>query len=150
MLRSTFVLAALLLVSREVSAQQPPPPEAKPRAAQTLQQIEEVPEVTQERPMSFWMAHKLEFSKSILQSLTLGEFEQLSTDAKQMRLLGKIESFIRRKNPDYRVQVRNFDIALGELIRASEQGNITGATVAFNQMTTSCVACHALLREGID
>ena len=67
-----------------------------------------------------------------------------------MRVLGRIEGFVRRKNPDYRAQLRTFELANQELIRQGKRGNSEGATLAFNQLTTSCVACHALLREGIE
>ena len=133
----------------------PETPKQSQRRRITLQaaessEIKEVPQVTNEKPMNFWMAHKLDFSKSILESLTMADFEQLAEDAKQMQMLGKIEGFVRRKNPDYRTQLKNFDTALQELIRHAEGEDTTGAAVAFNQMTTSCVACHELLRKGID
>jgi len=118
-----------------------------PDAAQPSQ--EEVPKVTTERPMSFWMAKKLHFSKEILESLTMGEFEELAKAAEQMRLLGKLEGFIRRQNADYRIQLRTFEFANQELIRQAKRGNAEGAALAFNQLSNSCVACHIMLREGV-
>lgn len=113
-------------------------------------EADKVPKVTAEKPMSFWMEKKLDYSKSILESLTKGEFKQLAQDAEQMRLLGKIEGFVRRKNDNYRTQLRTFDSATLELVRQANRGNAEGATLAFNQLTTSCVACHVLLREGVE
>ena len=111
------------------------------------EKLTEVPKTTTERPMSFWMARKLDYSKQILESLTRGEFEKLAADAEQMRLLGKIEGFVRRQNDDYRAQQRAFDHANQELVRQAKRKNAEGAALAFNQLTTSCVACHVLLRE---
>ncbi|MCA9131842.1 MAG: hypothetical protein KDA45_01750 [Planctomycetales bacterium] len=113
-------------------------------------QTDNVPQVSAERPMSFWMQKKLDYSKSLLESLTKADFERLVEDAEHMRVLGRIEGFVRRKNPDYRAQLRTFELANQELIRQGKRGNSEGATLAFNQLTTSCVACHALLREGIE
>lgn len=129
------------------------PQEGSDRPAATQRetaQAGKVPQVTSEQPMSFWMAKKLDLSKSILESLTKGDFDELAKDAGQLRLLGKIEAFVRRKNPDYRAQVRTFDFANQELVRQAQRRNAEGATLAFNQLTTSCVACHILLREGAD
>jgi hypothetical protein len=111
---------------------------------------EDIPEVTQEQPMSFWMDKKLEYSKSLLEHLTKADFAKLEKEANQMRRLGRIEGFVRRRNDDYRVQLRTFDMATTELMRHARRGNIEGATLAFNQLTSSCVACHVLLREGVD
>ena len=113
-------------------------------------EADKVPKVTAEQPISFWMEKKLDYSKSILESLTKGEFKQLALDAEQMRLLGKIEGFVRRKNENYRTQLRTFDSANLELVRQANRGNAEGAALAFNQLTTSCVACHVLLREGVE
>lgn len=108
------------------------------------------PVVTAEQPMSFWMAQKLHFSKEILESLTMGEFDKLAETAEQMRVLGRLEGFVRRKNPDYRTQLRTFEMANQELIRQAKRGNAEGAALAFNQLSNSCVACHVLLREGVE
>ncbi|MEZ6133490.1 MAG: hypothetical protein R3C53_01140 [Pirellulaceae bacterium] len=110
----------------------------------------QVPQVTGEKPMSFWMAQKLDHSKQILESLTKGDFDQLAKSAEQMQVLGRIEGFVRRKNRDYQAQLRTFDLANQELIRQAKRQNPEGAVLAFNQLSTSCVACHVMLREGVD
>jgi hypothetical protein len=79
----------------------------------------------------------------------MGEFEELAKAAEQMRLLGKLEGFIRRQNADYRIQLRTFEFANQELIRQAKRGNAEGAALAFNQLSNSCVACHIMLREGV-
>lgn len=99
--------------------------------------------------MSFWMAKKLEFLKVILESLTKGDFETMAKNAERMQRLGKLEGFVRR-NKDYQTQLHSFELANQELVRHSLRRSVEGATLAFNQLTTSCVACHTLLREGID
>lgn len=105
--------------------------------------------ITAAKPISFWMKTKLNASKSILEALTQGDFEKLEIEAEQMRLVGKLEGFVRSKNPDYKTQLHTFELANQELVRQSKRRNIEGATLAFNQLTTSCVACHVMLREGI-
>lgn len=112
--------------------------------------VGKVPQVTVERPMSFWMEKKLDYSKSILESLTKGDFDKLAKDSEQMRRLGRIEGFVRSRNENYRIQLQTFDMANQELVRQANRGNAEGAALAFNQLTTSCVACHVLLREGVE
>jgi hypothetical protein len=118
--------------------------------AQDTAEKDKVPKVTAEKPMSFWMEQKLNISKDILESLTRGDFEKLAAEGDKMRMLGKIEGFVRRKNENYRLQLRNFEFANLELVRMAKRHNAEGAALAFNQLTSSCVACHVLLREGVD
>lgn len=110
----------------------------------------DIPKVTPEKPMDFWMKHKLDHSKTLLESLTMGDFKELAVTAGQMRLLGRIEQLTRRRNAKYRAQVKSFDRSLLDLIKRAEEKDTVGATLAFNKMTTSCVSCHALLRKGIE
>ena len=100
--------------------------------------------------MSFWMNTKLNASKSILEALAKGDFEKLKSQAEQMRLIGKLEGFVRRKNPDYKAQLQTFELSNLELVRQAKRHNVEGATLAFNQLTTSCVACHVMLRDGVE
>jgi len=109
-----------------------------------------IPQVTIQKPISYWMEAKLGYSKAILEDLTKGDFERLAQEATQMRLIGKMEGFVRRKNESYRNQLSAFDLANQELIRQAKLKNAEGATLAFNQLTTSCVSCHVLLRAGVE
>jgi len=68
--------------------------------------VEKVPKVTAANPISFWIAKKLDYSKSILKFLTKADFDKVATEAEE-------------------------------------------AVMAFNQLTTSCGACHSLLRVGV-
>ena len=147
-MRILITAISLLLMTHPVLAQDQP--RERPEVALAEIQPDEVPKVTPEKPMSFWMKHKLDYSKTMLESLTMGDFDELAETAEQMRVLGKIEGFVRRKNPAYRTQLKAFDLAAMELVRYAKQENADGATLAFNQMTTSCVACHSLLRKGVE
>jgi len=109
-----------------------------------------IPQVTIQKPISYWMEAKLGYSKAILEDLTKGDFERLAQEATQMRLIGKMEGFVRRKNEVYRNQLITFDLANQELIRQAKLKNAEGATLAFNQLATSCVSCHVLLRAGVE
>jgi hypothetical protein len=122
---------------------------AKPNATEQVKN-QVVPQVSVQKPISYWMEAKLGYSKAILEDLTKGDFEKLADEAQQMRLIGKMEGFVRRKNEFYRNQMSAFDLANQELIRQAKLRNAEGAALAFNQLTTSCVSCHVLLRAGVE
>ena len=146
----TFAFLTWGLAATALPQDTPQQPPSKSDAGAKSSPAGVVPRVSDAQPMSFWMQKKLDYSKAILESLTKGEFDQLAENAAQMQLLGKIEGFVRRKNDNYRVQLHSFDFANQELVRQAKRRNAEGAALAFNQLTTSCVACHVLLREGVE
>jgi hypothetical protein len=115
--------------------------------AQDVAKDESVPEITDEKPMSFWMEKKIEYSKEILGALTASRYEDIEKRADQLRLLGKIEGFVRGRNPEYAKHLAAFDLATRELKRQAQAKNSDAATKAFHRLTTSCVECHYSLRE---
>lgn len=143
-----LVMATCLVLQRNVYSQQADVPKKAPSRQSSKEAG--IPKVSIEKPMSFWMEKKLDYSKSILESLTKGDFGKLTKDAQQLRRLAKLEGFVRRKNANYRIQLRNFELANQELVRQADRKSAEGAALAFNQLTTSCVACHVLLREGVE
>jgi len=107
--------------------------------------LKEVPKVTDERPRDFWMQHKLDHSKKMLEAMTLADYEQVRFGAQQMRLLGRIEGFVRRANPAYTAQAKAFDNSLTALMQGAKKKDSMKVNAAFNKMTTSCVRCHSVL-----
>jgi hypothetical protein len=101
----------------------------------------------QEKPApSVWMRKKMEYSQKLLEGLAVGDFELLSQQARAMNALNQIEGWVRGKTPDYRTQLRIFRFANEELIRQADEENLDGASLAFVQLTLSCVNCHKLVR----
>ena len=66
-----------------------------------------------------------------------------------MRLLNKVEGFMRRRNPRYRMHVRAFESICDEIVEQANDENLAGVTVAFNPLTVNCENCHRTLREGV-
>ncbi|MGE0756443.1 MAG: hypothetical protein AB7O38_05465 [Pirellulaceae bacterium] len=96
---------------------------------------------------SVWMKQKLSHSEGILEGLTRGNLDLVSKHATAMKALNKIEYFVRREPAGYRTQLHQFQFAIDELVRTAQAGNLDGATLAFTQMTVSCVNCHKQLRS---
>lgn len=105
------------------------------------------PTPEQRREASIWMTRKLEYSKSILDGLTRGDFDLVRKNAEAMQVVGYLEMWDRADLPEYRRQIRYFDTATKELIRQAGAKNINGATLAYTQLTLSCVQCHTVVRD---
>ena len=99
------------------------------------------------KPVSFWMEKKLEYTQDILRGLATGELDQVAQRAEQMRLLSKVEGWVRNRKPGYRAQFQAFEFANAEILRNSRADNLDGAAMAFQQLTISCVSCHKILRD---
>ena len=99
------------------------------------------------RDASMWMKKKVEYSHRAFDGLATGDFEQIHDAAEHLRLLNKVESFVRGRTPAYRRHLENFEEANEEVLRQSDARNLEGVTLAFTQMTYSCVACHKELRK---
>lgn len=95
---------------------------------------------------SYWMKKKLEYSQKVFASLSQADFDAIEESARMLAKLNQIEKFVRGRDQAYRAQLDIFRFAVHELRDQSEAKNIDGATLAFHQMTLSCVNCHKLLR----
>lgn len=102
---------------------------------------------TEAEPVSFWMEKKLQYSQGILRGLATGNLEEVAAKADQMRLVSKVEGWIRNRKPGYRAQFRAFEFSNAEILRNARAGNLDGATIGFQQLTISCVSCHKLIRD---
>ena len=96
---------------------------------------------------SVWMKQKLKYSQEILNGLALEDYDLIEKSALSMKGLSRIEAFVRQKPEGYRTQLKTFEFSVSELARNAEDKNIDGATLAFTQMTISCVNCHKELRK---
>jgi hypothetical protein len=101
----------------------------------------------QKKEPSFWMKQKLKYSQEILNGLATEDYELITKNAMAMKGLNKIEFFVRQKPEGYRTQLKTFQFSLNEVVSNAEDENLDGATLAFTQMTISCVNCHKELRK---
>jgi cytochrome c556 len=100
---------------------------------------------------SAWMKQKLELSQNILSGLTQGDFEAVELNAQRMNIVNYLEKWSAADKPeykDYKRQLSYFEMANRELLRQSRAKNVEGATLAYNQLTVSCVQCHQIVRKN--
>jgi len=94
------------------------------------------------------MRSKLEHSKKILEGLATEDFQAISKGAKAMRSLTVLEQWFRADTPRYKAQLNAFWFANDALVQAADEKNLDGATVAYTQLTISCVNCHKQVRAA--
>lgn len=106
------------------------------------------PDKEAKKQASIWMKSKTKLSQEILVGLTEGDFEKIGKNAHGLNFVHFFEIIFTKKNDDYRQQAAQFAVANKELIRQAEAKNIYGATLAYNQLTVSCVQCHVVVRKA--
>lgn len=104
-------------------------------------------EPQEEKPVSYWMRKKLEYSEKILGGLAAADFETIGKTARTMNSLTHMEKWVRGTVPEYRTQLQLFQNANEQIIRAADRENLDGAALAYVQLTLSCVNCHKVVRD---
>ena len=97
---------------------------------------------------NFWMDRKLEYTSNILKGMANADFDAIARQAQAMRFVNRIEGFVRQKPAGYRSQLKAFDLAVDEIEEMAQEENLEGVTLAFHQLTVSCVQCHKQLRRA--
>src|SRR5262245_55515796 len=144
MRKSLAILAVAAGAGLLAWADEPRPAQkASPEAAAT--QAKAVAEAIKES--RFWMEQKLLRSQNILAGLTRGDFDAVGDGAKQLIVLNYLEAYVRADVPEYKEQLQVFKFANGGLIKAAKARDINAATLAYTQLTVSCVNCHNVVRD---
>jgi hypothetical protein len=107
----------------------------------------DAPAAGQDQARDF-MRHKMGLTQDALAGLTEGDLVKVGTAAKNMRFLGYFEKHLLAERPEYKRQVAFFDFASQELVRQAEAKNLEGATLAYMQLTATCVQCHKVMRTA--
>lgn len=97
---------------------------------------------------SVWMKQKLVASQNVLAGLTKADFDVIEKNAKSMIAVGYLEKWVRADKPGYKTMLADFDYANKSLALAAHERNLDRATIAYLQLTLSCVNCHTIVRDG--
>jgi hypothetical protein len=104
------------------------------------------PEVRDKNVMKF----KLYYAQSVLGAIATEDYSLLATNAHNLTELTKQVSWRIRHTPEYERLTRDFRRQTAALAKTAKEKNVDAATVAYFQMTVSCVTCHKYLRgQGI-
>jgi hypothetical protein len=96
-----------------------------------------------------FMRQKLEFSKLVLEGLTLENYEMIGKNARALRQLSSAAQWEVPTIPnanEYVTFTGEFQRLCEELSQKSRDRNIDGATLAYMRLTMNCVNCHKYVR----
>ncbi|MGD0043067.1 MAG: hypothetical protein ABSE84_22125 [Isosphaeraceae bacterium] len=103
----------------------------------------------QKQNRSEYMRRKLEFSKNVLEGLSLEQYPMIEKNAKALKVLSQAAEWEVPMIPnatDYVALTSEFQRNTDDLVKAAKQGNIDGATLAYVKLTMNCVQCHKYVR----
>lgn len=92
------------------------------------------------------MRFKLHYAQGILEGITMENYPLIVTNTLRLAALAKSTEWKVRTTPDYQRLSEDFLRQTEALRRAAEKKSADAATVAYFQMTVSCVNCHRHLR----
>jgi hypothetical protein len=92
------------------------------------------------------MRFKLHFAQGVLEGITMENFSLIVTNALRLKRLSESADWKLRSTRDYQRLTVDFERATEALERAARNRNVDAATVAYFQLTTTCVTCHKYLR----
>ena len=99
-----------------------------------------------EQDTSKFMQQKLDFSRDILEGLANEDYEQITKAAQDLMLLSHESDWNVLTTPEYLKASSNFRETVQRLRDVGRENNLDGATIAFFEVTASCVRCHKQLR----
>ena len=97
-----------------------------------------------------FMRLKLEYSKKVLEGLTMENYDSISTSAKALKRLSEAAEWETPSIPnatEYLVFTTEFQRVADDMLKKAKDKNIDGATLAYVRMTMNCVNCHKYVRE---
>jgi hypothetical protein len=107
--------------------------------------------VQRPRSRAEFMRMKLDYSKKVLEGLTLEDYETISKSAKALKRLSEAAEWEVPTIPnanEYIVFTSEFQRLTDEMGRKAKDKNIDGATLAYLRLTMNCVNCHKYVRQA--
>lgn len=92
------------------------------------------------------MRAKLRHSQSVLEGIATENFPLIATNAANLKQLSQSAGWEFRKTEEYQRLSSDFVRQVEAMAKAAQNENVHAATIAYFQMTVSCVNCHRYLR----
>jgi hypothetical protein len=93
------------------------------------------------------MQRKLKHSQQVLEGLAINDFDKIGDNAKELLKISQLNEWKVVKTPRYATYSNEFQENVEKLIKNAKDKNLDGATLAYLEMTTTCVKCHKHVRE---
>ena len=94
------------------------------------------------------MRQKVAYSQQVLVGITLEDYGLIATNAKKLMELSNKTNWYSRQVPEYELFLNEFRRNAQESREAGRQKNLDAASLAYVQMTLSCVSCHKFIRQS--
>jgi hypothetical protein len=96
------------------------------------------------------MIDKLQNAQKLLEGIALGKFDKIEKHANELVRISKTAEWLAQKTPRYEQFSSEFQRAAEEIAKKARAKNMDGVTLAYFDLTKSCVRCHQHLREVRD
>ena len=96
------------------------------------------------------MQEKLKNSQTLLEGIALADYKKIAVSAGELIQLSKTAEWHVYQTPRYEMNSNEFRRAAEKVIDKAKAKNIDGVTLAYFEMTMSCVRCHEYVREVRD
>lgn len=92
------------------------------------------------------MKEKLDYSHYILNGIATANYDLMSANAEKLSKLSQAAAWRARETPQYEALGAEFRRHADALAKAAKDRNLDAASLAYVQMTLSCVNCHKYMR----
>lgn len=99
------------------------------------------------RDLSKLMAEKLDSAKALIEGIALADFRKIGTSAERLIQISKTTEWLIHKTPRYELNSNEFRRAAEVIVQKAGEKNLDGVTLAYFDLTMSCVRCHQHVRE---
>ena len=96
------------------------------------------------------MRQKVAYSQQVLVGITLEDYGIIANNAEKLVELSNKTNWYSRQVPEYELFLNEFRRKAQEVMEAGKQKNLDAASLAYVQMTLSCVSCHKFIRKSSD
>jgi len=93
------------------------------------------------------MRRKLVQAQKLLERLALSDFAKIQSACDELAILRQKAAWMAFKTRDYEVNTNDFQRQIEAIQKAAKDKNIDAATLAYVDMTLTCVRCHKYVRE---
>ena len=94
------------------------------------------------------MTAKLKESQTLLEGLTLNDLGKVQKSAEKLLEISKTAQMRKAVNsPAYELHANTFQRSAETVIEKAKAKSVDGATLAYVEMTVTCVRCHQYARE---
>jgi cytochrome c556 len=93
------------------------------------------------------MKAKLVAAQKVLEGIATEDFNLVARNAELLQGYSRAATWMAQQSPEYARYTEDFRRHASALAGEARRRNVDGATVAYFQLTISCVNCHKLIRD---